>query len=289
MPLEKGSSKATILANIKELISSGYGAKQAAAIAYKNAGKDASCFGMDDSWITVHPHSGTGSPVLLGEGGEIKGGMGGKFSGKHISEAKGSGKQQSKSAAKAKKPHAEKKSVGMSVKNEKEFARAAESMYKSQKLSDWQADPYSPEALAARTYFGNEQSFHINNGLRHGKMKDKKTKEAADRFSKSFEKSSVELPEGTSTYRAVSGKFADQIKSMKPGDSFVDKGYFSTAATEKATKNFGNVLMKVKTKGAQKAMLYKDETEVLFAPGRKITVGKSKIVNGRHVVEVEVE
>ncbi len=39
MPLKKGSSKATIKANIAELIRSGKPANQAAAIAYDKAGK----------------------------------------------------------------------------------------------------------------------------------------------------------------------------------------------------------------------------------------------------------
>nr|DAH90096.1 MAG TPA: ParB ddrB-like ParB superfamily domain [Caudoviricetes sp.] len=39
-----------------------------------------------DKWITVKPNGeeGKGRPVLIGEGGEIKGGMGGKFNGKNI-------------------------------------------------------------------------------------------------------------------------------------------------------------------------------------------------------------
>lgn len=43
-----------------------------------------------DKWITVKPNGPdhTGKPVLLGEGGEIKGGMGGKFNGKNIGEAR---------------------------------------------------------------------------------------------------------------------------------------------------------------------------------------------------------
>lgn len=39
---------------------------------------------MDDAWITVHPNSGAGRPVLLGDDGTIKAGMGGKFNGQRI-------------------------------------------------------------------------------------------------------------------------------------------------------------------------------------------------------------
>lgn len=39
MPLKKGSSKSVIQANIEELIRSGYDPKQAAAIAYSEAGR----------------------------------------------------------------------------------------------------------------------------------------------------------------------------------------------------------------------------------------------------------
>ena len=43
-----------------------------------------------DKWITVHgsPNA-KGSPVLLGPGGVVKGGLGGKFTGKTISEVRG--------------------------------------------------------------------------------------------------------------------------------------------------------------------------------------------------------
>lgn len=39
MPLKEGRSKDAVSANIKELVDSGYDPKQAAAIAYKKAGK----------------------------------------------------------------------------------------------------------------------------------------------------------------------------------------------------------------------------------------------------------
>lgn len=45
---------------------------------------------QDDKWITVKPNgeNAKGRPVLLGDNGEIKGGMGGKFNGQKISEAR---------------------------------------------------------------------------------------------------------------------------------------------------------------------------------------------------------
>lgn len=42
MPLQKGSSNATIKSNIRELIKSGYPQKQSIAIAYSEAGKSKS-------------------------------------------------------------------------------------------------------------------------------------------------------------------------------------------------------------------------------------------------------
>ncbi len=50
-----------------------------------------------DKWITVHPHSGKGTPALIGEDGTVKAGMGGKFNGKHISQAKNEGNSNQKS------------------------------------------------------------------------------------------------------------------------------------------------------------------------------------------------
>ena len=45
---------------------------------------------QDDKWITVKPNgeNAKGHPVLLGDNGEIKGGMGGKFNGEKLSEAR---------------------------------------------------------------------------------------------------------------------------------------------------------------------------------------------------------
>ena len=47
-------------------------------------------FAADDKWITVKPNGpdAVGTPVMLGEGGEIKAGMGGKFNGQKMSQIK---------------------------------------------------------------------------------------------------------------------------------------------------------------------------------------------------------
>jgi len=59
-----------------------------------------------DKWITVKPNGPdhTGRPVLLGEGGEIKGGMGGKFNGKNIGEVRKSAAEKKGQSKTAKTP-----------------------------------------------------------------------------------------------------------------------------------------------------------------------------------------
>lgn len=66
-----------------------YGLKKSAGAYFFTRVTDAA----GDHWITVRPNGpGTkGQPVLLGKGGEVKGGMGGKFNGKNISSLKGEG------------------------------------------------------------------------------------------------------------------------------------------------------------------------------------------------------
>lgn len=171
----------------------------------------------------------------------------------------------------------------------KEFNSAVLNLYQEQKVEDWQNDEYGDNGMGARGYFGNQQSFKINEGLRTGKASDSRVKKATERFSKSFEKSSVEIPEGSNFYRAVDGNFADQISNMVVGSSFIDEGYFSSAGTKIATKNFGKVLMNIITGSNLKAMIYKDETEVLFSPGRTITIGKSRQSGGKTVIDVRLD
>lgn len=182
------------------------------------------------------------------------------------------------------------RSIGQSLtsKNPKEFVSKIDEAYSAQGISDWQVDKYSPEAMDARQYFGNEQSFRINQALREGKIPDSRVKDGMKRFATAFERSSIEVPDGTTLYRAVGGDFAEKLASMPEGSSFKELGYFSTAGTKAATKNFGEVLLVVKPAKGLKAMVYKDETEVLFAPGRTIKLGKTKTSGGKRIIEVEM-
>jgi phage-related protein (TIGR01555 family) len=89
-------------------------------------------FGMDDDrWITVNSSgvAGAGSPALIGENGEIKGGMGGKFTGQKISEIS-SGFVGPKSPATAKisagKEVSEVKTTNKTISENKTTAQATE-------------------------------------------------------------------------------------------------------------------------------------------------------------------
>lgn len=142
--------------------------------------------------------------------------------------------------------------------------------------------------MNAKAYFGNEQSFHINASLRNGTKPDKRIKEAQAKVEEAFKNSGVNIGAGSNLYRAVNNKFADQLKGMKEGDTFIDKGYSSTAGTMKATERFGDVVMKIKTTKDLKAMVYKQESEVLFEPGRTFKLGKTKTVGKKTIIEVEI-
>lgn len=234
----------------------------------------------DSGWITTE----SGSHILLKDG-KVSSGAGGSLKGKSMPYAS-SVKPASKSSSSSGKSSSGKS--GLTARSAKEFSSAASNIYKAQGKTDWEDNPYSPQGLDAKQYFGSTQSFAMNNSLRTGKKPDKRTKEALERFDKAFKTGAVDVPEGTTLHRGVSGAFAEQLSKMKPGESFKDKGYFSTAGTEKSASDFGQVMMKIKTKGSQKAMLHKAESEVLFAPGRKITVTGSKKSGNKTIVEVEL-
>jgi hypothetical protein len=160
------------------------------------------------------------------------------------------------------------------AKSPKEFNSQVDALYDEQGVADWQSDYF--DEISMRKYFGNEQSFKINNAMRTGAELDARGAEGMRAVMNGFKKHAVSLPEGTVLYRSVNGKFADQLASMEAGESFVDKGFTSTAGTIKATERFGKVRMEIAPRAGMKALVYRSETEVLLPAGRKFTiVGKS--------------
>jgi len=174
----------------------------------------------------------------------------------------------------------------LATKNAKEFNSAIDNAYKGQKVKDWQADYI--ESLPLKGYFGTSQAFAINRSLRDGVSMDARAKDAMKAVENGFKNNAITLGEGTVLHRAVSGKFAEQLQNMKAGDSFVDKGYMSTAGTKAATKRFGNVRMEITPTKGLKALIFRDETEVLLQPGRKTTIGKIRKVGNQIVISVVV-
>lgn len=173
----------------------------------------------------------------------------------------------------------------ITAKTPKDFGAQVDAIYEAQGVKDWQEDYVS--GLALKHYFGNSDSFAINNGLRSGKM-DKKFKDTVSAVRQAFDDHGVTLPQGTRLYRAVAGDFAEQLAGMKAGDSFVDKGFSSTAGTAKATERFGNVRMEISTSKGTRALVYKDEAEVLLQEGRKYTVDSVTKKGGKTIVRVHV-
>lgn len=129
---------------------------------------------LDDSWITVHPNGKEvkGSRVLLGESGEVKGGLGGKFTGRHISEVKGRAKSGSSSSggtssARARLPDGQEEfSTPLKIQRETEKAYGVEnpdykqaqeilSMYPD--TSDGRSEAYANMSYSERNAFRNNE------------------------------------------------------------------------------------------------------------------------------------
>jgi hypothetical protein len=166
------------------------------------------------------------------------------------------------------------------------FSSSVDAAYADQGVKDWQADYV--DSLPLKGYFGTSQAFEINNNLRSGKPVSGRAQDALRAVEKGFKESSIELAEGTTLHRAVSGEFAAQLSGMSPGDSFTDKGFFSTAGTIKATERFGTTRMEITTGRGARVLVFKDESEVLFPRGSKITVtGKQKTKKGT-VIRVHI-
>lgn len=174
----------------------------------------------------------------------------------------------------------------LSGSTDKEFYAKAAALYKEQGVKDWEQDYLG--ALALRSYFGNEQAFRVNESLRNGAKADARVQESIKNLEEGLGKHGVTIAQDTKVYRAVSGKFAEQLQGMKVGESFKDKGYTSTTPSVKNTERFGNTRMEITVGKSSKALVYKAEHEVLFPPGRTFTIAGSSTKGGVTTVKVKM-
>lgn len=231
---------------------------------------------MDDEWITVHPNGSesTGQHVLLGEGGEVKGGMGGKFNGQNISQAK----ESKNNPAKTKK-HNDAHSV---VKNDfsNEEKKGIEN-YTSDK-ADFKKGIFKPAYQ------------EINSSLRKDGSVSESHKKTVEILDKTFQKASS--LEDFTVYRGVSEDFANKLKS---GTSFYDKGFVSTTSDKNIAGEFSGskgVLMEISVpKGSKAISLAKsskhpEEKEILLNRNGKYKItGESKNESGKRILHVEYQ
>ena len=140
-----------------------------------------------DKWITVHPNGKDtkGTPALIGENGEVKGGMGGKFNGQNIKDAHGTVKftsgetnaetearhEASKPKDQPAKPSRSKsyidsmKAKGLTVAQIAEKEQATIAKHEATLLSD----PKNKEALGSlKGAYANMQALHEELGNTEG-------------------------------------------------------------------------------------------------------------------------
>jgi len=177
-------------------------------------------------------------------------------------------------------------SVTISTNTAASFNTVLSSAYKAQGVQDWEAGDYF-EQLPYKGYFGNGNSFLINRALRSERKLASGQKDVHEFLSSKIGTHGITVSSDSTLYRAVDGVFASKLVGMKAGESFRDGGWVSAAGTKAATKQFGDVVMKIKlAPPGQKALAYRPETELLFPPGRTFTVGSVKQSGKKTFVEV---
>jgi len=181
--------------------------------------------GDADKWITTQP---SGSKVLLGEGGEVKGGMGGKFNGKSISEVKSSPEKKAvptQAPAKTQSQAPTKPAPAAATAAAKAKPSTGAKAHKAANVS-----LTSEETQSMREYTGS-MYVDLNKRLRDGKPPAKGDAKDVANMDKAFAKSGT--TEDIQVYRGVNGA---QFKNLKPGQSIKDPAYTSTT-TDANTAN----------------------------------------------------
>ncbi len=175
----------------------------------------------------------------------------------------------------------------LSTTSKSDFNSVIKKFYESQGKANWEDDYFG--GLKLRGYFGNPQSFQINKYLRGDRSAgDSRVKQVVKDLKGSLDSHGLDIPGGSMVYRAVSGKFAEQLMAMSPGQSFVDKGWTSTAGIKSATSRFGKTIMHITLKGGKRALVYTHETEVLFPPGSKLVIMGLKKSGNKTIINMEM-
>lgn len=253
---------------------------------------------QDDEWITVKPNGAgkKGAPVLLGPGGEIKGGMGGKFTGKNISQAKSkpsaalTKKSTSKKQASTPSGTTNPKAIAPSTpsKPKKETPKQAEARNAAEMQTRHSASSVemSPREVEAMKNYSGAMYQDLNSRLRKGKGASKGDAEDLKQMDKVFERASTKEP--INVYRGVS---PEMVAKLKPGATFTDGGFSSTTASRDIAEGYssfggpGGAVMEIKVPKGSKAVSLKDtssfggsssstrsEEEILLNRGGKFKV-----------------
>lgn len=128
--------------------------------------------------------------------------------------------------------------------------------------------------------YTNELYADVNGALRSGDI-DADTASIADVLNGAIEKSL--LPQNTILFRGVSGPFADQMGTLKPGDAIIDPGFTSTTLDAKVARNITArhdgraVVMRIYADQGARALIpaqdshyFADEDEVLLPRGTRL-------------------
>lgn len=261
----------------------------------------------DAKWITVKPNgpSKKGQPALLGEGGEVLGGMGGKFNGQKISSVGGKKKSAPSSGAKSSSGGTgQSRSRSRSTAGQQSPAQtssASSSLDPSKSVTGTQAQVASMAALnnkqtAALAEYANEFQggayTEINSSLRSGGELSDGARGIVEQMDSAFQHAQTQ--EQITVYRGVPAAVAERLVA---GASFTDPGFVSTSSDEKIARSFagGGALMEVVVpKGSRALSMWDvpkdpdvgDEKEILLNRGGSFrVVGRKDGQPPRIVVE----
>lgn len=242
----------------------------------------------DDEWKTIN-----GAKVLLGEGGEIKGGLGGKYTGQKLSAL---GKKVSSSSQQ------NSSSTSLPVSSEKDWSVAATRHYTIAHAAAEirKIDKVQAEALKKYTDDAYEE---INGGLRHPPPSSTAAVDITH-LDSLFDETGNRTQADIVTYRAADAPIYD---NLQPGQIYRDNGYSSTTTNSKTLGEFSGETrrgtnaspteIEVRIPKGSKALsvgnhtVYPSEQEILVNRGaryRVVSVGQPSSSNFSRKIVVEL-